>query len=79
MGRRAGSVEGVGWRVGLVAFSFLHWTGGGGGGGGCLCCAGVYFILFYFFWCGCFISMSYLYYFNQTAKNITKLLWCVKR
>ena len=61
-----------------MVFSFLLWTSGGGGGG-CLCYAG-----FFFFFCVDvfiinIISMSYLYYFNQTAKNITKLLWCVKR
>ena len=54
-----------------MVFSFLLWTGGGG----CLCCAGVFF----FFWCGCFILMNYLYYFNQIAKNIAPLLWDVRR
>ena len=38
-------------------------------------CAGVFFFV------GCFIIilMSYLYYFNQIAKNIAPLLWGVRR
>ena len=56
-----------------MVFSFLLWTAGGGGGG-CLYCAG-------FFWLDVFIIilMSYLYYFNQIAKNIAPLLWGVRR
>ena len=34
-------------------------------------------VFFFFFFVDVFIIilMSYLYYFNQTAKNITPLLW----
>ena len=57
-----------------MVFSFLLWTGGGGGE--CLCYASIFFFAVDF----CIIIlMSYLYYFNQIAKNIAPLLWDVRR
>ena len=56
-----------------MVFFFLLWIGGGGGG--CLCCADFFFFLDVFI----ITLMSYLYYFNQIAKNIASLLWDVRR
>ena len=56
-----------------MVFSFLLWTAGCGGGGW-LCCAGVFLLDVFII-----ILMSYLYYFNQIAKNIAPLLWGVRR
>ena len=53
-----------------MVFSFLLWTTVGGGGE-CLCYASIFFFAVDF----CIIIlMSYLYYFNQIAKNIVPLL-----
>ena len=61
------------WRLG-----FVQLMNGGGGGGGCLYYAGVFFLFFYFMDAFIIILISYLYYFNQMAKNSTPLLWGVK-
>ena len=55
-----------------MVFSFLLWTTSGGGGR--LCCVSVFLFVDVFI----IILMSYLYYFNQIAKNIALLLWGVK-
>ena len=59
----------------MVVFSFLLWIGGGG----FVLNWCSFFFSFLFLWIFSIILMSYLYYFNQIAKNIAPLLWGVKR
>ena len=66
----------------LMPFFFfsLLWTGGGSGG--CLWYVGVFFFFFFCFAVDVFIIiilMSFMYYFNQIAKNIDPLMLDVKR